>query len=84
MIEIKLPNGMSLSLSSDEKGEYCSMSVYNHVGIDNSGKFETEVKNKEYTNSEKDIHVKQILLFLLIMLAFLRMKLKEHRDLDSN
>lgn len=53
MIEIKLPNGMSLSLSSDEKGEYCSMSVYNHIGIDNSGKFETEVKNTEYTNSEK-------------------------------
>ncbi len=53
LISIELPNGMSLSLSSDEKGEYCSMTVYNHVKIDNSGKFKTKVESNERINSKR-------------------------------
>ena len=55
LMNIKLPNGMSLVLSASENGEYCSMSVSNFVGVGyslrNKGEFETEV-NKETSNSK--------------------------------
>ena len=58
LLTIDLPNGMNLSLASDESGEYCSMTVYNHVKIDKSGKFTTEVKSNERTNSKMNYSCK--------------------------
>ena len=50
LIDIKLPNGMKLQLSSNEEGNYCAIRVYNHVKND---KFETTIDD---TKDSKTIH----------------------------
>ena len=53
LIDIQLPNGMRLSISSNEDGSYCSLAVTNFTGGYNSnrGNFETRIED-EFINRD--------------------------------
>ena len=64
LITIKLPNGMDMSIHSNEDGSYCSIGVSNFTGIGRhkvKGNFKTRYKeDSRVTNDEYEVKKNEI------------------------